>query len=98
MIADRSRVSFSAARGKYRFGPSRTRSSTSDVIGLSSLPLSPPSAQRRAHGVESAVDMDDLAGRLRQEVAEQGDDRLRGRLDVREVPPGGRPPLPLVLE
>jgi len=48
--------------------------------------------------VESAVDVDDLAGRAREEGARQRDDRARGRLLVGLVPAERRPVAPERLE
>src|SRR3954468_24395382 len=50
------------------------------------------------HRVEAAVDVDQLAGRGREPVREQGEDAPRDRLGVAVVPAEGRAAVPGVLE
>src|SRR4051794_32077549 len=72
--AVRSSVSLTAARGKYRFGPSRTLSSTSAEVTGQTLSSHAGTSSRRGlstHRVVAAVHVHDLAGGRGEEVAEQ---------------------------
>src|SRR3954449_2648920 len=51
-----------------------------------------------ANGMESPVDVHDLAGGRREPVRQQGDDRLAGGLGVGDRPAQRRPALPRLLE
>ena len=57
--------------------------------GLQALPAAGaqvPERPSRAHRVDAAVDVDDLAGRGREPVRQEGDDRAGDRLGVGDVP------------
>src|SRR5207248_561957 len=49
-------------------------------------------------GVEAAVDVDHLAGRLREPVRQEGDARFGDRFGVAQIPAEGRPLGPHILE
>src|SRR3954452_3328742 len=84
----RSSVSLIAARGKYRFGPSRTLSSTSaEVTGQTPSSASLVVAALGTHRVVAAVHVHDLAGGRGEEVAEQRDHGPGGGRGVGLVPP-----------
>src|SRR6478672_6516376 len=71
------------------------RSSTREVTRGNYRTTRPSS---EPHGVEAAVDVHDLAGGRREEVAQQRAHGLRGRRVVSLVPPEGRAVLPRRLE
>ncbi len=80
--APTSRVTLQAARGKYRFGPSRRRTSTR--LPRSCVTVVP--GRSGAHGVHAAVDVHDLAGGGREPVRQQRRAGAGGGLGVVDVP------------